>query len=48
MRKSRAGRVAAAKNLTIDRREVWVARGQLDLLAGAITPRYGHWWSRRR
>jgi integrase len=40
MRKSRAGRVAAARNLPVDRREVWVTRGQLDLLAGAITPRY--------
>jgi integrase len=41
MRKSRAGRVAAAKNLPVDRREVWVTRSQLDLIAEAITPRYG-------
>lgn len=27
MRKSRAGRVTAAKNLPVDRREVWVTRG---------------------
>ncbi len=40
MRKSRAGRVAVAKNLPVDRREVWVTRGQLGLLAEAITPRY--------
>jgi hypothetical protein len=37
MRKSRAGRVAAARNLPVDRREVWVTRGQLDLLAAAWT-----------
>jgi integrase len=40
MRRSRAGRVAAAKNLPVIRREVWVTRSQLDLLAGAIAPRY--------
>jgi integrase len=40
MRKSRAGRVAAAKNLPVDRREVWVTRGQLDLLAQVVPPRY--------
>ena len=40
MRKSRAGRVAAAKNLPVDRREVWVTYGQLDLLAHVVPPRY--------
>ena len=40
MRKSRAGRVTAAKNLPVARREVWITRSQLDLLAGAIAPRY--------
>jgi hypothetical protein len=40
MRKSRAGRVAAAKNLPVSRREVWVTRGQLDSLGQAIGPRY--------
>jgi integrase len=40
MRKSRAGRVTVAKNLPVSRREVWVTRGQLDLLAQAITARY--------
>jgi hypothetical protein len=40
MRKSHAGRVAAAKNLPVDRREVWVTRGQLDRLAQAITVCY--------
>ncbi len=40
MRRSRAGRVAAAKNLPVPRREVWVTRSQLDTLAHAIAPRY--------
>jgi len=40
MRKSRAGRVAAAKNLPVTRREVWVTRRQLDALAAAIVRRY--------
>jgi integrase len=40
MRKSRAGRVTVAKNLPVNRREVWVTRSQLDLLAEAITVRY--------
>jgi integrase len=40
MRKSRAGRAAVARNLPVDRREVWVTRGQLDLLAQAITALY--------
>jgi integrase len=40
MCKSHAGRVAAAKNLAVDRREVWITRGQLDLLAEAITGCY--------
>jgi integrase len=40
MRKSRAGRVTVAKNLPVDRREVWVTRSQLDMLAQGITPRY--------
>jgi integrase len=40
MRKSRAGRATAAKNLPVDRREVWVTREELDVLAQAITPRY--------
>jgi integrase len=40
MRRSRAGRVAAAKNLPVDRREVWITRSQLDLLAQTIPPRY--------
>src|SRR6266498_2947169 len=40
MRKSHAGRVAAAKNLPVDRREVWITRRQLDALAEAIDARY--------
>jgi integrase len=40
LRKSRAGRVTAARNLPTARREVWVTRGQLDQLAEAIEPRY--------
>jgi integrase len=40
LRKSRAGRVGAAKNLAVTRREVWITRQQLDTLAAAITPRY--------
>jgi integrase len=40
MRKSRAGSVAAAKNLPVARREVWITRGQLHTLAEAIAPRY--------
>lgn len=40
MRKSRAGRVTAAKNLPVARREVWVTRHQLDVLAEAIAPLY--------
>ncbi len=40
MRRSRAGRVAAAKNLPVNRREVWITRGQLDLLTQAITACY--------
>ncbi len=40
MRRSRAGRVAAAKNLPVTRREVWVTRSQLDTLGYAIAPRY--------
>lgn len=40
MRKSRAGRVAVAKNLPAARREVWIIRGQLDTLTEAIAPRY--------
>jgi integrase len=40
MRRSRAGRVPAAKNLPVSRREVWITRGQLDRLAQAITPCY--------
>jgi integrase len=40
MRRSHAGRVAAAKNLPVARREVWVTRGQLDTLSQAIAPRY--------
>ena len=40
MRKSHAGRVAAAKNLPVDRREVWVTRGQLDVLAQEIAVPY--------
>jgi integrase len=40
LRKSRAGRVSAARNLPVDRREVWITRAQLDLLARSITPRY--------
>ena len=40
MRKSRAGRVAAAKNLPVDRREVWVTRTQLNLIAQTITSCY--------
>jgi len=40
MRKSRAGRVTAAKNLPVSRREVWVTRGQLDSLSQVIGPRY--------
>jgi integrase len=40
MRKSRAGRVAAAKNLPVDRREVWITRGQLDLLTDVMVRRY--------
>jgi integrase len=40
MRKSRAGRVAVARNLPVDRREVWVSRSQLDMLVQAIAPRY--------
>jgi integrase len=40
MRKSHAGRVAAAKNLPVDHREVWITRRQLDALAEAIDARY--------
>jgi hypothetical protein len=40
LRKSRAGRVGAAKNLGVARHEVWITRQQLDTLAAAITPRY--------
>jgi len=40
IRKSHAGRVAAAKNLPVDRREVWITRRQLDALAEAIDARY--------
>lgn len=40
MRKSRAGRVAAARNMPVARREVWVTRGQLDTLADAMPDRY--------
>jgi integrase len=40
MRKSRAGRVTAAKNMPVARREVWVTRHQVDVLAKAIGPRY--------
>jgi integrase len=40
LRKSRAGRVGAARNLPMARREVWITRGQLDQLAEAIEPRY--------
>jgi hypothetical protein len=39
MRKSRAGRVAVARNLPVDRREVWITGSQLDLLADAIALR---------
>jgi integrase len=40
MRKSRAGRVTAAKNIPVARREVWITCHQLEVLAGAIAPRY--------
>ena len=40
MRRSRAGRVAAAKNLPVDRREVWINRNQLDRLAERVPLRY--------
>jgi integrase len=40
MRKSRAGRVAAAKNMPVRRREVWLTRPQLDALTQAIDARY--------
>jgi hypothetical protein len=40
LRKSRAGRVGAARNLPMARREVWITRSQLDRFAEAIEPRY--------
>ncbi len=39
-RKSGAGRVAAARNMPVDKREVWLTRTQLDALADGIDPRY--------
>jgi integrase len=40
VRKSGAGRTAATRNQPVPRREVWLAREQLDRLAAAIDPRY--------
>jgi integrase len=40
VRKSGAGRAAAARNQPVPRREVWLLREQLDRLAEAIDPRY--------
>ncbi len=40
VRKSGAGRAAAARNLPVPRREVWLLREQLDRLAEAIDLRY--------
>jgi len=40
VRKSGAGRAAATRNQPVPRREVWLARAQLDRLVGAIDARY--------
>jgi integrase len=40
LRKSRAGRVGAARNLPMARRKVWITRSQFDRLAETIEPRY--------
>lgn len=46
--KSGAGRVAAGRSVSVDKREVWLTREQLDTLADAIDPRYRAWWLWRR
>jgi integrase len=40
VRKSGVGRAAATRNQPVPRREVWLARAQLDRLVGAIDARY--------